>query len=79
MLDDLLDLFDRDRKQQPAGQKRGGIRGMLDRLRDDDDDRRTYNEPQRRRYHDDDDDDDRYEDSRRNRKRERDGFDFFDD
>lgn len=81
MLDDLLEMFERDNKKNPNGQKQGGIRGLMNRLRGEDaDERGSYQEPRDRRSdHDDDDDDDRYADSRGKRKRERDGFDMFDD
>jgi hypothetical protein len=96
MLDELLEVFERDRKKHPHAPKQKGIRGLLGRLRDtddddrryassdrreyrDDDDRRYRDSDDRRRYRDDDDDDDRYYDSRRGRRREREGFDFFDD
>jgi len=60
MLDELLDLFERDRKPG-AARPAGGLRGRLSRLfgggaAHDDDDRR---EAESRRYRDDDDDDDR--------------------
>lgn len=111
MLDELLEVFERDRKKNPNAPKQKGIRGFLSRLRDDDHDERRSASPDRRAYRDDDDrryaasdrreyrddddrryrddeerrryrdddDDDRHYDSRRGRRREREGFDFFDD
>jgi hypothetical protein len=76
MLDELLEVFDRDRKTNPNAPKQKGIRGLLSRLRDNDGDRR-YASPDRREYRDNDDD--RDYDARRGRRREREGLDFFDD
>ena len=54
MLDDILDLFRRDRNRKRPG---NGVRGLVDRLGDHDDDRASNS---RNREHDDDwDDDDR--------------------
>jgi hypothetical protein len=39
VFDDLLDIFDRDR---PRGQRRGGLRGLLDRFSENDDDRTRH-------------------------------------
>lgn len=102
MLDELLEVFERDRKKNSNAPKQKGIRGFLNRLRDDDHDDRRYtattdqrpyrddDDHDRRRYASsvesrpsrrDDDDDDRYDrsDSNRRRRKEREGFDFFDD
>jgi hypothetical protein len=95
MLDELLEVFERDRKKRPHGPKQTGIRGLLNRLRDDDHDDRRYASSDRRDYREYRDDDDRRyrgdEDRRRyrnddddrsyerKRRREREGFDFFDD
>jgi len=70
MLDELLDLFERDRKHG-ASRPAGGLRGRLGRLfggGDSRNDDRPYAET--RRYRDDDDDDDdgrRYAETRRYR------------
>ena len=70
MLDEILDLFDRDKKKDGAP-KQGGVRGLLNRLNGDDDDRRSYDEqPQR---HNDDDD------SRSKPHKKRREFDLFGD
>ncbi len=62
MFDDLLDVFDRDRGQK---RKRGGIRGLIDRLADNDD----HRDDRSRRYDDDrHDDDDRRRAPRRKRR-----------
>ena len=86
MFDELLDLFDRDRKR-PTGERRRGLGGLIDRLSgedrdnvrtdrrrsDDHDDDRYDSRPERRRSDDDDDDRD---DDRRRRRRE---FELWDD
>jgi hypothetical protein len=82
MLDNLLELFERDKKS--SGKRSGGLRGRLasalDGERDDD---RRYSE---RRYddrdqnddRDDDDRDDHHRSSKRKKKREFDFLDFGD-
>lgn len=62
MLDDILDLFKRDRNRKRPG---NGVRGLLQRLGDHDDDRPSH--PHQRDHEDDWDDDDR----RRNHGRRR--------
>ena len=74
MLDEILDLFDRDKKKNDAP-KQGGVRGLLNRFNGDDDDRRSYDE-QPRRYDDDDDD---HRDGRSKPHKKRREFDFFGD
>jgi len=73
VLDEILDLFDRDKKKNGAP-KQGGVRGLLNRLNGDDDDRRTYDDQQRRF---DDDDDHRDDRSKPHKKRRE--FDFLGD
>lgn len=79
MIDELLDLFGRN-KRKASGAKPGGLGGILSRVQDvvegEDDDRRSSD---RRRVTDRrfDRDDDR--DEYRGRRRERDGFDLGDD
>lgn len=62
MLDQILDLFDRDRKnRRDRGERPGGLRGLIDRVTDHDDDRSRDPDPDRaarRRDWDDDDQDD---------------------
>jgi hypothetical protein len=89
VLDEILDLFDRDKKKSGAP-KQGGVRGLLTRLNGDDDDHRSYND-QPRRYDDDEDrrnydeqprrydDDDDYRDGRSKPHKKRREFDFFGD
>ena len=79
MLDELLDVFDRDRRSD--GRKpRKGLRGLLSRLTDGD--RDGYDrDRERRRYDSDDryDDDDRYDRHHdRSDRRERRRYDFDD-
>lgn len=55
MLDELLEVFDHDRKRDPNAPKQKGIRGFLNRLREtDDDDRRYTATSDQRPYRDDD-------------------------
>jgi hypothetical protein len=73
VLDDILDLFERDKKKS-GSPKQGGVRGLLNRLSGDDD-RRGCDEQQRRYDNDDDDDhDDRPKPHKKRRE-----FDFFGD
>jgi hypothetical protein len=76
MLDDLLELFERDKKSGTP--PKSGLRGRLTSLLGNDDrDRHASPDRDRRSYDDrDDDDDDRR--SGRKRSRERDFFDFGD-
>lgn len=76
MLDELLEIFERDKKS--GSQSKSGLRGRLSSLLGDDDRaRQSSSDRDRRSYHDrDDDDDDRR--SERKRSRERDFFDFGD-
>jgi hypothetical protein len=60
MLDELLEVFERDRKKNPNAPKQKGIRGFLNRLRDDDHDDRRYTSTTGQRPYRDDDDDRRY-------------------
>ena len=85
MLDDLFDL-DRDGGRRDANPqvRRGGIRGLFDRLLgaigdgDEDDDARRRNGDSR--YNETDDEyPHRQEGGRRRRREDRDGFDFGDD
>ena len=77
MLDELLDLFDRDeRKRDGDAPKQGGVRGLLNRLGGDDDhrdyeERKRYSEDDRKRYSEDER---HYE-----KKKKRREFDFFGD
>lgn len=86
MFDELLELFERDGSKRRSDQpRRGGIRGLLDRVRggggdnhhDDDDYRRTPTGGERDGDYDHDDDDPR--DGRGRRRRDNDAFDFGDD
>ena len=72
MLDEILDLFERDKKKSGAP-KQGGVRGLLNRLNGDDDDRRSYHD-QPQRHDDDDSRDDRSKPHKKRRE-----FDFFGD
>lgn len=86
MLDDLFDL-DRDGGRRDANPqvRRGGIRGLFDRLLgaigdgDEDDDARRRNGDSRYNETDDDEYPHRQEGGRRRRREDRDGFDFGDD
>lgn len=77
MLDDLLDLFDRDRRSRSSHRK-SGLGGLLQRLTGDDDHRRDRDDDDRRRgvadrrFDDDHFDDDHFDDDRRDRRRYRD-------
>jgi hypothetical protein len=89
MLEDLFDIFERDKKK--TAQRKPGLRGRLATMlgdsgsgsysassRDRDDRRRDWDDDDRdrdERYHRDDDD--RYDDRRSGRKRKRE-FDMFD-
>ncbi len=70
MLDELLEVFERDRKHG-AAKPAGGLRGRLSRLfgggESHSSDDRRYVESRRYRDDDDDDDDRRYAESRRYR------------
>ena len=70
MFDTLLDLFDRDRREQ-RDRRRSGPRGMLDAFRDDD---RPHGDDQRR-TDDHDDMDDELDWERRRPTRRRSDFD----
>lgn len=72
MLDELLDVFDRDRRSSSERKPRKGFRGLLARFTDGD--RDDHDRDRERRRYDDDDryarsdrDDDRYD--RRDRRR----------
>jgi len=67
VLDDLLDLFDRDDRERSAAPKRRGVRGLLNRLGGDDD----HRDDERNRYPEDER---RYENKKKRRE-----FDFFGD
>jgi hypothetical protein len=69
MLDELLDVFERDRRSHGRKKPRRGLRGLLARFVNDDHDDRDR---ERRRYDDDRYDDDRY------KRRERRRYDFDD-
>ncbi len=73
MLDEILDLFDRDKKNNGAP-KQGGVRGMLNRLNGGNDVRRSPDE-QQRRYDDDVD----HRDDRSKPPKKRREFDFLGD
>ncbi len=73
MFDEILDLFDRNRRERRNGSRPGLIGRMLG--GDDHDDRRSYGyDPERRR----DDDDDEHGDEGRTRRRRDSDFDFDD-
>jgi hypothetical protein len=74
MLDDLLELFERDRK--PGTQSKSGLRGRLSSLLGDDD--RQASPDRDRRSHDEREDDDDDRRSGRKRSHERDFFEFGD-
>lgn len=77
MIDEVLDLFDRDRSASHAGRpRRRGLRGLLDRLIADDE-RTEQHGDGRRRDHEDWHDPD--EDQPRGRPRRRERFDFDED
>jgi hypothetical protein len=81
MLDELLDIFERDKKKtsgKPAGGLRGRLSSMLDGDRDDDrrSSERRYDDRDRTRDDDDRDDDDRS--TKRKKKRELEFLDFGD-
>ena len=81
MLDDLLDLFERDKKSTSASSAKPGLRSRLSSLLGGDDrDDRPAPDRERRRFDDRHDDDDRDDDRRSTRKhsRERELFDFGD-
>lgn len=79
MLDELLEIFERDKKS--GSQSKSGLRGRLSSLLGDDDRARQSSSDRDRRSYDDRDDDDDDDDDRRSerkRSRERDFFDFGD-
>jgi hypothetical protein len=72
MFENLLDLFDRDSKNEQKGTRRGGLRGLFDQLVDHEDGPEPGHSTRSRRatHHDDYD----YQISRH--RRQRDSFDF---
>jgi hypothetical protein len=76
MLDDILDLFKRDRNDQNRQRSSNGVRGLLDRLGDHDDDRSPATS--RHRHHDDDWDDEDQPPRRDSGRRRRESSDWFD-
>lgn len=72
MLDDILDLFKRDRNRKRPGK---GVRGLLDRLGDHDDDRSSH---PRHRDHDDEWDDDDHGPRQGHGRRRRESLDWDD-
>ncbi len=76
MLDELLEIFERDKKS--GSQSKSGLRGRLSSLLGDDDRARQSSSDRDRRSYDDRDDDDDDRRSERKRSRERDFFDFGD-
>lgn len=76
MLDDLFEIFERDKKS--GSQAKPGLRGRLSSLLGDDDRGRQSSSDRDRRSYDDRDDDDDDHRSERKRSRERDFFDFGD-
>jgi len=73
VLDEILDLFERDKKKNGIP-KQGGVRGLLNRFNGDDDDRRGCSSELRRHV---DDDDHRADRSKPHKKRRE--FDFLGD
>lgn len=76
MLDELLEIFERDKKS--GSQSKSGLRGRLSSLLGDDDRARQSSSDRDRLSYDDRDDDDDDRRSERKRSRERDFFDFGD-
>lgn len=77
MLDDMLDLFERDKTTTSSSSAKSGWRGRLSNLIGDDD-RDTRPAPDRDRRPSDDRDDDADRRSGRKRSRDRELFDFGD-